>query len=282
MLKLFRRAKDPHSDLKELIGNFEIPTMSKVALQVLELLRSPDSKLPEIVSNIEMDPGMNLQILRTVNSAAVGLSQTVKSVQHAITLLGRAQVEALVLAMAVKQTIPEKDDEQFDGHAFWLLSSRRACVARALTLTLNDGLAPEVFTSALLQDVGVPLIAKAHGADHADVVSAWTQAREGLLSEFERRALQKSHIEVGSLLAQHWDLPDYLIDTIAGHEELDEENGIPNSVKLVSVMRGDSVDTDIERVIEACRAVAELDEETLRDALTKASEGAGAFFNAMS
>ena len=107
------------------------------------------------------------------------------------------------------------------------------------------------------------------------------QDENTLRSEFERRALEKSHIEVGSLLAQHWELPDYLIDTIAGHEALGEENGIPNSVKVVSVMRGDSVETDIERVIEASRAVVEFDEDKLRDDLAQASEAAGTFFSAM-
>lgn len=281
MLKLFRRATDPKQALKELIGDFEIPTMSKAALQVLELLRDRDSKDAEIVALIEMDPGMNVRILRTVNSAAMGLSQTVKSVHHAITLLGRARLETLVLSTAVQQSVTKTEIEGFDPAAFWLQSSRRASAARALCKLLNDGVPAEVFTAALLQDIGVSLLAQAHGLKHADLVAQWIVSPTGPLSEWEQRELNQNHVEVGALLAQHWELPDFFIDSIAGHEDLEADNGVPNSVKLVSVMRGDFVDSDIERVVEACTHVAEFDGETLRGDLAQASEDAESFFRAM-
>ena len=74
MLKLFKKRgkQEAKAELKKLLDGYELPAFSKAALRVLSLLRDSSSPTSEITAAIEMDPGINVKVLQTVNSAAYG------------------------------------------------------------------------------------------------------------------------------------------------------------------------------------------------------------------
>lgn len=64
-------------------------------LQLLNLL-SNDASASELVSILKHEPGLSLQLIRTVNSAAMGLTSEITSIHHALTILGRHQMRRWV------------------------------------------------------------------------------------------------------------------------------------------------------------------------------------------
>ncbi|MCP4201432.1 MAG: HDOD domain-containing protein, partial [bacterium] len=83
------------------------------------LLRDPESSSTEIAARLEMDPGMHVKVLKTVNSASYGLSTEVNSLLQATNLLGRARLESIVVAIAVKAVMPKLETSEFDLAGFW-------------------------------------------------------------------------------------------------------------------------------------------------------------------
>ena len=58
-----RKQKDPKQELKALLGDFELHSFPAGVMNVLGMLRDPDSAIKDIADNIQMDPGMNIKIL---------------------------------------------------------------------------------------------------------------------------------------------------------------------------------------------------------------------------
>ena len=105
MLKLFRKQKsDPQEIIKDLFSDVELPSFPSAIMEVLATLRNPDSTPEELMRKVECDPGLTVKVLRTVNSAAFGLSSKIEHIGHAVSLLGRARLEAVVLSIAVNKS----------------------------------------------------------------------------------------------------------------------------------------------------------------------------------
>ena len=65
--------------------------------------------MTHVAYQLEGDPGLNVKVLKTVNSAAFGLSTRVSNLHHAVTLLGRSRLETIVLPQAVNNILPSVD-----------------------------------------------------------------------------------------------------------------------------------------------------------------------------
>ena len=165
MLNLFRKRKhkEPKDDLRELLGDFELPSFPAAVMDVLSLLRDEDSAIKDVVTQIESDPGMSVRVLKTVNAAAFGLRREVSNVVHAINLLGRSQLESLLVAIAVRDTVPEVSIGDFTTADFWAASSSRAGVARLLARKLHPSTQADACTAGLLQNMAAPVLSTLHG-----------------------------------------------------------------------------------------------------------------------
>ncbi|MHB1310478.1 MAG: EAL and HDOD domain-containing protein [Gemmatimonadaceae bacterium] len=81
-----------------------LPASTATALRLLALARNPDTPERELESTIGADPGITYQILRIVNSAALG-GHGITSIPHALRLIGRTNlVRWLALASTTSRT----------------------------------------------------------------------------------------------------------------------------------------------------------------------------------
>ena len=251
MFNFFRRKrqKDPREELKDLLGSFELPCFPSVAMTVLSMLRDPETPMTEIAAEIELDPGMHVKILRMVNSAGFGLAQKVSNLQHAVTIMGRARLESLVLTFAVSQTMPTRI-ECMRMEEFWLGSARRACLARILAQDMHAATQAEAFTAGLLQDMAIPVIATAKQKIYKGLIRKWHADPTADLAEMERQLFGYDHASVGGLMAEDWELPEYLVSAIAGHHDLTKGSPAEPAVRLVSRLKYFEHDDGTEQLLD--------------------------------
>ncbi len=69
---------------------------AKLSLLKLMVLIVKDKDVSEIENELKYQPGLSYNLLRMVNSAAMGLSTTINSIKRAITILGRKQLQRWV------------------------------------------------------------------------------------------------------------------------------------------------------------------------------------------
>ncbi|HPF15672.1 MAG: HDOD domain-containing protein [Planctomycetes bacterium] len=222
-------------ELAKILRGQQIPSFPGIVHKVLELLRDPDVDFDEIVSQLQWDPHLTVQLLKTVNSAAYGLAHPISDVKHAVGFLGRASLEQIVLGLAVRNLLPHGDAPGFDAARYWRTASYRAALARGIAHDLHPAKEAECFTAALLQDLAIPVLVHALPGPYGAVLGRWHGSPEGTLQEMERKALGWSHDEVGGLICEHWDLPEDLARGIATHHTDAEDRLLP-ALKLVAII----------------------------------------------
>ena len=275
---LKRRKRDPKEVIRELFGDVELPSFPSQVMEVLGMLRDSNSAIKDIEDKIEHDPGLSVKVLRTVNSAAFGLSKHVSHVGRAVNLLGRSHLESLVLSVAVNAAMPTKASDGFDYPAFWRTATRRASLARLLARQMHPLTEIEAFTAGLLQDMGIPLLAMRKGVEYLEVYQSWQNNPLSSLEELEHEAFSFDHTEVGMIVAETWELPEYLIHAIAGHHTWGGEHHVEEAVQLVSLLRDSDVDDGSQRLVEIGSADFGVDSEMLQQLIEDAVKDASEYY----
>ena len=91
----FFKSKDPHARLHEILGDYDLPKFRKTVFEVLRRLREPASTSKEIAEVMSMDPDLTSRVMRTVNSTAYAPRTPIKDLDHAVTMLGKSELERM-------------------------------------------------------------------------------------------------------------------------------------------------------------------------------------------
>ena len=252
-MKLFRRKFNKKRLEQELQGHTP-PALPGSAMKVLRMLRDPEVGMQSIAKALSFDASLSVQLLKTVNSAAYGPAREIDNVGHAASMLGRNQLEQLVLAVAVKQALPNGDIKGFEAMRFWKSSFFRAVLGKRLAEKLHPELESQSFTGGLLQDMAVPVLAHARPNDYGAILEEWHNSPDTRLHVIEEKTLGFSHDEVGALLGATWELPESLTRIIASHHDDDvATNNLPIAMRLVSFHRETEREYGFEALIEEAR-----------------------------
>lgn len=264
------REVDPAQIVAKSLGKMKLPTFPGATMKTLELLRDPDSDARRIARSIETNPGLVTHLLKMVNSAAYGLRQKVTRVSHAIALLGRAQVEALVVATAVRGGI-KKAAPKTAGKRFWQGAAIRASLARALAEVVDPPSQSEAFVGGLLQDMALPLLFAARGAEYKPLVVACAKDPAKNLDELERETFGWDHSLVGACVADHWQLPSSLTCGIGYHHQA--ELAAPAN-HLVSYVRDEKAGPDASPIPPLAEGMYGVDRGVAEAAIERAASQA--------
>ena len=79
----------------------KLPTLPGIALKLIQEMRREDPKLNEIVNLISSDPPLSAEILKCVNSPLYGINAMVRSVEHAVNMLGMNTIKNLALSFSL-------------------------------------------------------------------------------------------------------------------------------------------------------------------------------------
>ncbi len=268
-------------ELRDVLGKYELPTFPKVALEVLRELRDPETGMDAIAEHVALDPGLHLRVLRTINAAAFGLSRKVDDLQHALSLLGRAKLETIVVAAAVKKALPSRPMAGFDSDRFWVAAARRASLARRACSTIAPRESAEALTAGLLQDLAVPILVMLRRDEYLKLYEQWRLDSEAELDELERTAFGYDHAQVGALIAREWELSERLSELILVHHQPPGGDGLVKSIALTSRLRDLPEDQEPRGLIERTGQILGLSEERATRVVSTAFDEASTFLRVL-
>lgn len=276
------RRKTSRQELMELLEGYELPSFPVAVMRVLEMLRDPDASMNKIADLITADPGMHIMVLKSVNSAAFGLSKKISNVKHAITLLGRARLETLILPCAVNRSLPSAGYICFDRRKFWLASARKGYLASYLASVLNPSVRMESFTGGLLQDMAVPVISQVKESDYCKLMDKWNigETDSVNLKQLEREVMGFDHQAIGALMAEEWGFPKFLTLSILKHHEEIEAPDKLMPVKLAACLKYYKDNDDQEQKDLICNFIIKktnISKKPLKDLIDRAFDDASEF-----
>ena len=196
------------------------PGMPATAARLMPLLQNPDSSANKIEDILKYDPGLTANILKLTNSAYFGLPSRVNSVRQAIMLLGWKRLLQLVMTMCMsalmKKSVPGYGLPQGE---LWRHSVAASVAADQLVKFLRISDADEVFTAALLHDIGKLVLGS---YVHEDLTKIETMVAKGISFEVaEYIVLGINHAAIGAKILQGWSFPETLVNAVSWHHDPD-------------------------------------------------------------
>lgn len=160
---------DPKERLKKILGSYELPRFRKTVFETLRRLRDPDSQPNQITEVMSMDPDLTSKVTRTVNSSAYAPRTKITSLDHAIMMMGRSNLERIVMMLGVKTALPPRVPASLNMQTFWRTSAKRAVLAKGVADLVVPVQASLSFTAGFLQDICIPLLISGREKDYAPV-----------------------------------------------------------------------------------------------------------------
>ena len=91
-------------------GSLVLPTLPEVALKVRQAADDPEINLNRMSDIIAQDPALSLGMLKVANSALLGRSVKVETVNQAVTRIGLRQIKSIATAMAIEQVFVSENE----------------------------------------------------------------------------------------------------------------------------------------------------------------------------
>lgn len=194
-----------------------LPSLPDTVVQLNQMLSDPDCSMADVAKTISMDPAIALKTLRLVNSAYYGLGQEVKTVDHAVVMLGAKVIKNLVLTASVFDTF-EGSIGRFLEHC---ISAGVAMKVLAAHGPIKRDLASpdEAFVFGLLHDIGKVVLHQFMPAE-TDRVAQLVQQKRISWYHAELEVIGVDHATIGARLAQKWKLNKAIVAAIAFHHDI--------------------------------------------------------------
>jgi HD-like signal output (HDOD) protein len=199
-------------DIETLFADLHaLPSIPKVALELIQQFDSPSSSLDAVGRNIAKDPVIAAKVLRLANSSRYRGTRESTSIEDAASRLGFNTLRTLVMASAVTGAF--KADASFDLKGFWIHSFQVASISRLLAKQAGQD-ADTAFTCGMMHNIGELLI-QTGAPQYAPKLNASKHGNAAGRAANETLQLGFGYPEVGAELARRWQLPKLIQTAIA-------------------------------------------------------------------
>ncbi len=213
-----------------------LASLPLVYQHIKQVLDDPDSSLADLVSVIDVDPGLTARLLKLVNSPFFGFQRKIETVSRAVNLLGTKQVHDLALATSVTALFHGMTPARMNMGRFWHYSVYCGLAARELARRsqLLDG--ERLFVEGLLCDIG-HLVIYEKVPELAEQAMAITQRDGTPLFHAERAVIGCDYAQVGAALMEGWNLPAAMQLCVRYHIEPAETSECSLEASLIHIAR---------------------------------------------
>ncbi|MCS7150435.1 MAG: HDOD domain-containing protein [Caldimicrobium sp.] len=201
-----------------------IPTFPETARRALELLRRDELDFRELEQVIKSDPGIAVNFLKLVNSAAFSLPQKVDSLLKAFMYLGTDQIKLSLLAsVSGKYFSDNLTGYGISAKDIWLHSINCAFITEEIANELK--LSPEkkesLYIASLLHDLGKIVLDLYTNLEEVKFHEITRENPSWDFLQIEWFVLGVDHGMVGGYLLKKWDFPEDITFAVRAHHDAD-------------------------------------------------------------
>ena len=192
------------------------PSMPRAVVKLRALLQEDHPPLDEIERILRHDPGLATNVLRLANSAYFGLSQKVGSLKQAVMLLGVKRFAQIAVSACMNKTMGEAiEGYNLSPGELWLHSIAVANTAEALAKNRKIAETDDVFTPALVHDIGKLVLGKFVKEELQKIENIAAKGVSLVLAE--HMTFGTDHAEIGALILSKWSLPADIVNAVRRH-----------------------------------------------------------------
>lgn len=190
-----------------------LPRFSPIAVRLMALVADEEVKFSEIAKLISADPSLSGEVLRLANSPLFRMRTEIKSILHALSMVGLNAIRTMVLTSSVWRMISAAGRTDLVRMAW-----RHNLAAALLCEEMADRRTEKntAYTAGLMHGVGQLALIGAYPNEYSCVLQYVTEEHKRL-TECERIVFGTDHCEVGQKLLAEWRLPAQLIESAGSH-----------------------------------------------------------------
>jgi HD-like signal output (HDOD) protein len=182
--------------------------------QLLAAFRDPDATSTTFAKIIECDAALAARLLRMANSSLYGLSNEIRSIEHAASVLGMRSLKTLTLSVTGASMFSDGAAASEDRDALWNHSLGCATVARLLAQAEGSVSPDEAFLAGIFHDVGKLFFLDVLPDIYTDLARA--NSGEDLVNQ-EKLRFGTTHEKIGVKSAISWELAEEIRVAIGYH-----------------------------------------------------------------
>ncbi|MCK9210187.1 MAG: HDOD domain-containing protein [Ignavibacteriaceae bacterium] len=201
-----------------------LPSIPYMMIEVTKLLDNPKTSASELGFVISRDQGLVAKILTVANSPLYGLPRRVSTIEFAIVILGFDHIKNIVIALSMIEAFKNITEKKWNRKTFWVHSLVTAAAAKRIADDIGYPKSGEAFTAGLLHDLGISVIQRYFKDEFAAICDLVENQQMSFVSA-ENEILGITHQEIGSFLAEKWNLPKILSDSMLNHHEPSKNKG---------------------------------------------------------
>ena len=198
----------------------KLPAFPETTVRLAQLVSNQSYEVKDVASCVAYDQALTLKLISAANGAAYAAEEQVSTIYEAVLRLGSSQV----LTIAVSRQARSMFRVGFPAYRLeegelWKHSVATALAGEIASCYCDLASSPEVFTTALLHDVGK--LVMGHFIDHSifRAISELRASERLSCIEAESRILGISHASLGGFIAENWNLPKSIVDGILHHHD---------------------------------------------------------------
>ena len=202
--------------------NLDIPSIPLVLIRIIRALDDDSRTAKELEEFILHDPALSARILRLANSAFYSFRAEVKTISHAITLLGMNLVTSLAIGINIFDSFTRgAKSEAAQISSLWTHSCAVAVLVKEIW-TRRSGRGKEgefAFLCGLLHDLGKVALFKTYPSHYSAIFAAVKSENDPSISIYEQENYGADHALIGEMLAKQWGFPPELATVIRRHHD---------------------------------------------------------------
>ncbi len=216
------------SSLQKVIDDqqLDLPILPEVANQILSMVRDESTDAADLAKLIHSDQSLAAHLLQVANSPAYMGTRKIVSLQQAVARLGQRTISEIALAMVVKAQLFNVRGHEKTLENLWRHSLASASWAREIARALRYNV-ESAFLCGLLHEIGKPTCLQAL----VDIEQArGSQSDNDSLYEL----MDSFHVQVGTVLACAWALPDPACEAIAYYQDYQQAQSFARDAMIVN------------------------------------------------
>ncbi|MBI1749450.1 MAG: HDOD domain-containing protein [Acidobacteria bacterium] len=212
-----------------------IPTVPAVLRPLLDYMHLPAEQVDvqEIVKLVSYDQAITAQCLQLANSPLFARSHRIESVKGAVISIGVTRLRDVLLSCCLVNLVPG-GKWAVNPVAYWEHSFGCALVSQEFARKIRFPDPEKAYLAGLLHDIG-ELVNAFTISDQSRAAVEMAMDQKIPLHEAEQAVLGFDHAESGALLAEHWQLPEDIIEVIRHHHNVGKARQVRSLVALVSL-----------------------------------------------
>lgn len=198
----------------------ELPTLPQVVMQVIKAVDNPDASANEVSRIVSQDQSLMTKVLKLVNSPYYGMPRRIATLSQATVILGFNTIKNLSVTAAIFDQFggggQKTNGNGFSRERFWQHSIACGIAAKVIVEHVRTQDPEEAFLAGLIHDIGKVVLDQFMHEEFIRTLELASSNKVSLV-QAEYDVLGADHMQVGSWLAEKWNLPGHLIAAIKYH-----------------------------------------------------------------